>query len=199
LYFRFHLAHPVLSLHRKKLSLDLAGRAKQAASPTSDVASAGLPTSGVPSISVNGEDAMGSIPPSPTRQSLFHSPTDGALTISTGNRHFSTPPSIREEDWADNHSEHERLVHEFNRQRPLGGYQSRISSWSDPMSAREIFDGEDPKSKRKLKPSQLGNHAFSEEALSSAQASSAGSPTEQVDGFRLPLWEDGRSRCVNWI
>jgi hypothetical protein len=39
-------------------------------------------------------------------------------------------------------SDHERRVSAFNRTRPFGGYQSRISSWSDPVSARDILDGD---------------------------------------------------------
>jgi hypothetical protein len=115
------------------------------------------------------------------------------LTIAVGARESSAPSSIREEDWVEN-PEHDRLLSEFNRQRPVVGYQSRISSWSDPMSAREIFDGEDPRSRRKIKPSQLGRVAFGEEILSSENPSTVVSPAEEVDGFKWRLWEDGRMR-----
>jgi hypothetical protein len=41
-------------------------------------------------------------------------------------------------------TDYERRLSAFNRTRPLGkkSYQSRVSSWADPVSAREILDGE---------------------------------------------------------
>lgn len=41
-------------------------------------------------------------------------------------------------------SDYERRVGAFNQKRAWKGvYQSRVSSWSDPVSAREVLDGEE--------------------------------------------------------
>jgi hypothetical protein len=52
-------------------------------------------------------------------------------------------------------SEHDKLVKAFNQRRPLlKGYESRVSSWSDPVSARGILEDED-QMKEKRPRSQL--------------------------------------------
>lgn len=44
-----------------------------------------------------------------------------------------------------NSEEYDRKLNAFNHKRPWGNRmnQTRISSWSDPVSAREILDGDD--------------------------------------------------------
>jgi hypothetical protein len=57
-------------------------------------------------------------------------------------------------------SDHDRLVKAFNQKRPLAktGYESRVSSWSDPMSARGFLEeGEEQEEKtRRRNRSKLG-------------------------------------------
>jgi hypothetical protein len=57
-------------------------------------------------------------------------------------------------------SDHDRLVKAFNQKRPLAktGYESRVSSWSDPMSARGFLEeGEEQEEKtRRRSRSKLG-------------------------------------------
>lgn len=45
---------------------------------------------------------------------------------------------------ANTNTEYERKITEFNQKRPWGNriHQSRVSSWADPVSAREIIDGD---------------------------------------------------------
>jgi hypothetical protein len=46
-------------------------------------------------------------------------------------------------------SERDKLVTAFNRKLPLGGYQSRVSSWSDPISAWGTLEEEADRKIRK--------------------------------------------------
>ena len=70
-------------------------------------------------------------------------------------------------------AERERKVLEFDQKRPRGNriYQSRVSSWADPISARDNLDGEEEelgvgiKRRNLMKPSRLaeGNAAVEDE------------------------------------
>jgi hypothetical protein len=55
-------------------------------------------------------------------------------------------------------TEYERKVTEFNQKRPWGNrvYQSRVSSWADPVSARDILDGDEENLETSLKRRSKG-------------------------------------------
>lgn len=94
----------------------------------------------------------------------------------------AAPMALREsEESGISTSDYDRLVTEFNRKRPSPkpGYQNRISSWSDPVSAREILD--DETRPRKRKPSRLGQTSLVVEEEDGETASMAGSALGTVD------------------
>lgn len=64
---------------------------------------------------------------------LYHRPSQ---EIDNNGNHPSVAPSA-----LGSISDYERRVSAFNRKRPSkGGYQSRVPSWSDPVSARNMMD-----------------------------------------------------------
>ncbi|KAG6873315.1 hypothetical protein C0995_000468 [Termitomyces sp. Mi166 len=89
-------------------------------------------------------------------------------------------------------SEYERKVTEFNQKRPWGNrlFQTRISSWADPFSARELLDdvGSDldgsmrsRRQKRVITGSLLGGTSILSEAVSNTWDGSDGYESSQED------------------
>ncbi|EIN10634.1 hypothetical protein PUNSTDRAFT_84841 [Punctularia strigosozonata HHB-11173 SS5] len=80
-----------------------------------------------------------------------------ASPISASRKHFGQL-GVSRDDISAIQSEYDRKVSEFNRLRPStkAGYQSRVSSWSDPVSARGIVN-DDPRPKKR---SRLGEVAM---------------------------------------
>jgi hypothetical protein len=81
----------------------------------------------------------------------------------------------------------------------MGGYQSRVSSWSDPFSARDMLEGEEQRSKKRLRPSRLGYTSVTANLDEDAQTSTvpstrAGSPVDELSGFQGRPWDFGRQR-----
>jgi hypothetical protein len=78
---------------------------------------------------------------------------------------------LLETSLADAKAERERKVLEFDQKRPWSNrvYQSRITSWADPISARNVLDGEDEEGdvgvnkKEEMKPSTLTEGSVAEE------------------------------------
>ena len=97
-------------------------------------------------------------------------------------------------------SDYDRRVTEFNRKRPSpkAGYQSRVSSWSDPVSAREILDVDEPRGRRKMKPSRLGQTTLTVEdddaETASMDGSQIGTVDEEFDAPKRRIWLQGARR-----
>lgn len=83
-------------------------------------------------------------------------------------------------------SDYERRVTEFNRKRPATkpAYGNRISSWSDPVSAREIV--EDARRERRGMGKSRLEETVEEERMQS----------EDEDGMTLEDEEEGRRRVL---
>jgi hypothetical protein len=109
---------------------------------------------------------------------------------------MSAQSSLQDDDSADNFSHRDRLVNEFMRQRPAAGHQSRISSWSDPFSARDMLDGGDSRSRKQLKPSRLGHSSMimDEDIISSAYPSTTGTPEDELEGPSWRMFQEDRRR-----
>jgi hypothetical protein len=150
--------------------VDFPVKSKLGGSPVTDQGSPELPTVVVTDDEPSGGSSAASPPQWPSAPRM------------------SAQSSLQDDDSADGFSHRDR-VNEFNRTRPAAGYQSRISSWSDAFSARDMLG-------RPLKPSRLGHSPLTmdEEALSSAYPSTTGTPEDELEPFNWRVFHDTRHR-----
>ncbi|KAF9462668.1 hypothetical protein BDZ94DRAFT_1194337 [Collybia nuda] len=78
-------------------------------------------------------------------------------------------------------TEYERKVIEFNQKRPWGNRvpQSRISSWADPVSARDILPGEEGKLGPSLKRRSKGRSRLAEGSALGSEVAETEEPDEE--------------------
>jgi hypothetical protein len=102
-----------------------------------------------------------------------------------------------------NAAERERKALEFDQKRRWANRvsQSRISSWADPVSARDILDGEDEevgvgaKRKKEMKPSRLAEGSVVEEDEDEGELVGDWSDGEREAPRRMLVYDAQRCGC----
>ena len=99
-------------------------------------------------------------------------------------------------------AERDRKVLEFDQKRPWGNriYQSRITSWADPISARDILDGEGGEvgadvKKKEMKPTTTAERSLVEEDEDSGEL--AGDWSDGIRDTPRRTLAYGSQRCVS--
>jgi hypothetical protein len=102
---------------------------------------------------------------------------------------------VSPEDGHVGQSDYDRRLSEFNRRRPgpKTGYGSRVSSWSDPVSARDIV-GDESRPKRKSRLAESVNAGDEHEPTDASITPDNASVDSR--GARQRLLAHGTRRCV---